>query len=312
LKQGSMIRILRSQAVNQALRGALGYGVAFGSAVLIAEFVMLKLFTEDNSVIGNLQILFFDWFHTEHGLELIGWLANAVGSLLSGLVLGILFAILFADRSRYGRYILAGMLGWFLHDAITTILWYSANLSFFLGSQHTIYFSRSESVLSGAFLALIFIAAKSEKKAPVGLLVLGSFAYPLIAFFYVKLLFKLSIIETPWMFLALMILMVVFIGSVFVVVAMSGLGRKAVWMTIAAILLYQLLPNALHKLFLLVALLIPFPVIPPSGIPVGSAASWQLYSRIALDQAIYGMIFGLIMGLMFGQLNKRNLEQVAT
>ena len=133
LKQGSMIRILRSQAVNQALRGALGYGVAFGSAVLIAEFVMLKLFTEDNSVIGNLQILFFDWFHTEHGLELIGWLANAVGSLLSGLVLGILFAILFADRSRYGRYILAGMLGWFLHDAITTILWYSANLSFFLG-----------------------------------------------------------------------------------------------------------------------------------------------------------------------------------
>jgi hypothetical protein len=83
-------------------------------------------------------------------------------------------------------------------------------------------------------------------------------------------------------------------------------------MTIAAILSYQLLPYALHNLFILVALLIPFPVIPPSGIPVGSAASWQLYSRIALDQSIYGMIFGLIMGLMFGLLNKRNLEQVAT
>jgi hypothetical protein len=310
MKAGSLRRAFRSQTVNYGLRGALGYGVVFGLAILISEFVILKLFIDSNSIIGNLQVLFFDWFHTEHGLELIGWLPNAIASLLSGLVLGVLFAVLFADRPKYGRYILVGMLGWFLHDAVTTILWYSANLNFFLGDRHTVYLSRMELVLSGVFLALIFIAAKSEKKAPVRLLVVGSFAFPLISYFYIRLLFKLSIIETPWMFIALMSLMVVYIGSIFMVISRSGLGRKAVLMMVAGTLVYQLLPYILHTFLGWISLLIPFPIIPPAGLPSGSTAAWQLYLRIALDQSIYGTVFGLIMGLMFGLFNKSKPQQV--
>jgi MFS family permease len=120
--------------VNHALRGALGYGVVFGLTNLISQFVVLELFLADNSIIGNLQVLYFDLFHTEHGFELISWIPNAIASLLAGLVLGILFAALFADRSNYRRYILSGMLGWFLHNAIRDVLWQSANLGFFLAA----------------------------------------------------------------------------------------------------------------------------------------------------------------------------------
>ena len=313
LKEGFLIKIFRSRHINQALRGALGYGVAFGLAILIGELVVLKLFIEENSIIGNIQVLYFDWFHTEHGLELIGWLTNAIGSLLSGLVLGVLFAVLFADRSNYGRYILVGMLGWFLHDAIVGVLWYSANLGFFLGDRHTNYFNTTASIMSGAFLAVIFIAAKSEKKEPVRLLVFGSIAYPLIAYFYVKLLFKLLIIEAPWMFVALLSLMAFYLVSVFVIALKSGLGRRAIWMMAAGTASYQLLPFVLHNVLIWVSLLVPSPVIPPGGVPVGSVTAWQIYSQIALHQSIYGMLFGLIMGLLFGFLNQRKLHQeVAT
>jgi hypothetical protein len=308
-REGRMSRVFRLQPVNYGLRGALGYGIVFGLATLISEFVNLKLFVEDHSIIGNLQVFFFDLFHTEHGLELIGWLPNAIASLLTGLVLGILFALLFADRSKYKRYIVAGMLGWFLHDAVTSILWSSANLGFFLATRHIIYFSRTELFLSSAFLGLTFIVAKSEKTEPVRWLVMGSFAYPLLAYFYIHLLFKLSIIETPWMFIALMILMVVYLASVFMIASKSGLGRKAIWMMVVGTLLYQLLPYILHDLFIWLSLLIPPPVFPPAGIPADSPAAWQLYSRVALDQSIYGMIFGLSMGCIFGLLNKRNPQQ---
>jgi hypothetical protein len=120
-----------------------------------------------------------------------------------------LLAILFADWSRYPRYILIGMLGWFLHSEVTGILWYSSNLGFFLGSRHYFYLCIALGSLSGAFLGLIFTVAKSDKKELIRLMVVGSIAYPLLAYFYVKLLFKLSIVETPWMYIALMLLLVI-------------------------------------------------------------------------------------------------------
>ena len=310
-KEGGMIRILRSQPVNHALRGSLGYGVVFALATLISELVFLKLVIPDNSIIGNIQVFYFDLFHTEHGLELISWIPNGIGSLLTGLILGILFAVLFSDRSKYRRYILAGMLGWFLHDAITTVLWYSANLGFFLGTRHANYLSITESILSGAFLALTFVVAKSEKSEPIRWLVVGSVAYPLITYFYVQLLFKLSVIETPWMFIALMILMVVYIGSVFVFALRSSVERKTIWMIVAGALGYPLIPYAGHIFLVWVSLIIPYPDIPSQAL-AGRFAEWRFMFRLALDNSIFGMIFGLIMGLMFGLQKKNNSPTVIT
>jgi hypothetical protein len=307
-KESRMIRILSSQPVNHALRGSLGYGLVNALAILISWFVSLKLVMPDNSIIGNIQVFYFDLFHTEHGLELISWIPNGIGSLLTGLILGILFAVLFADRSKYKRYILAGMLGWFLHDAIGTILDYSINLEFFLGARYSIYFRITEMVLSGAFLALSFVVAKSEKSEPIRWLIVGSFAYPLITYFYLQLLLKFSVIETPWMFIALMVLMVVYIGSVFIFALRSDIKRNTIWMIIAGALGYALLPYATHIFLVWTSLLIPYPDI-PSGV-MDSSAEWRLMFRIALDNLILGMIFGLIMGLMFWFQKKNSNPQI--
>lgn len=308
LKHGSMFEILHSQPVNHALRGALGYGVVFGLANLISQFVNLKLFLDGNSIVGNLQVLYFDLFHTEHGLELISWLPNAIASLLTGLLLGILFAALFADRSTYRRYILSGMLGWFLHVAIRDVLWQSANLGFFLGSRHSMYLIITESVLSYTFLGLIFIVAKSEKSEPMRWLVGGSLAYPLISYFYIQLLFKLSIIETPWMFIALMVLMAIYIGSVFVIAFRSDVDRKTIWIIPAVVIAPLLLRPITHWSIYLVSLLIG-PINFPYEIPVDSPQFWQLMFRMAVDNAIYGVLLGLIMGMIFGLLSKRTLDK---
>jgi hypothetical protein len=304
-QQGYAFQVLRARPVNFALRGALGYGIIFGLAILISEVISFTLYKDGNSIIGNIQVFFFDLFHTEYGLELIAWLPHAIASLLSGLGLGILLAILFGDRSKYSKYILAGMLGWFLHDAVTDILWSTTDLSFFLGTRHSIYLFRAESVLAGAFLAFTFIVANSEKRESMRWLVISSLTYPLIAYLYVRLLFELHIVETPWMFIALMGLMIIYIGSVFVVTLRSGVDRKTRWMMAAGAVGYPLIPYTAHSLLIWLGLLIPFPEFPAGGAPVGSALAWQFIFRLALDNAISGTIFGLIVGLIFGLLHEK-------
>ncbi len=306
LKDGGLIQLLRAQPVDHALRGALGYGVVFGLAVVISGFVSLKLYIEDDSIVGNLQVLYFDLFHTEHGLEFISWLPSAIASLLTGLVLGILFAVLFATRSTYRRFIVAGMLGWFLHDAVRSILWQAANLGFFLGTRQTIYLCWAETLLSGAFLALTFIVAKSNSRESMRLLKIGSFAYPLSAYLSIQLLFKLSIVETPWMFLALMALMTVYICSVFIISLRSGMERREMWIIAAGAFMYVILPYLSHYFVSWVSALIPFPVLPVTGVLADSTLAWKYMFRIALDNSIYGIVFGFFMGSMFGLLPRGN------
>jgi len=103
-----------------------------------------------------------------------------------------------------------------------------------------------------------------------------------------------------------MSLMIIYVGSVFVVALRSGVERKTKWMIAAGVVGYPLIPYAAHVFLIWVALLVPFPEFPVQGTPVGSSLAWQFMFRLALDNAIGGTIFGLIMGLIFGLLhNKR-------
>ena len=170
------------------------------------------------------------------------------------------------------------------------------------------YLITTESVLSYAFLGLIFIVAKSEKRELIRWLVVGSFAYPLIAYFYMQLLFKLSIIETPWMFIALMVLMAIYIGSVFVIAFRSGVEGKITWIIPASAIAPLLLSPIAHWFVSLVSLLID-PVNFPYQMPIDSPQFWPLMFRMAVDNAIYGVLLGLIMGVFFGLLNKRMPHQ---
>ena len=149
---------------------------------------------------------------------------------------------------------------------------------------------------------------KSEKSEPIHSLVVGSFAYPLTAYFYIQLLFKLSIIETPWMFIALMVLMAVYIGSVFAIALGSGVERKAIWIIPAVVLAPLLLPPITEWSTYLVSLLIG-PANFPYQMPIDSPQLWPLMFREAVDNAVYGVLLGLIMGVPFGLLNKRMSHQ---
>jgi hypothetical protein len=79
------------------------------------------------------------------------------------------------------------------------------------------------------------------KRGNSGLLVVGLLAYPLIAYFFVKLLYKFYIIEAPWMFLALEGLLVLFLGGVFYVAIRSN-GWRSSLIIIAGIALYMVSP----------------------------------------------------------------------
>lgn len=303
-----MLKVLRSQPVNYGLRGALGFGLAFGLAIIIGAFVSLKLWAEDDSIIGLLQVYVYDLFHTEHGLELISWIPSALGSLVTGLFLGIVVAFLFADRSKYARYILVTMLCWFLHDAVESILMNSVGLGFFLGDRHMIYFMRALSILSGASLGLIFYVAKSEKQDPSRMLIMSAFGYPMVAYLYLQLLFKLSLVETPWMFIALMLLMIVYIGGIILIAVKSESSPKVPWLVVVGLIGYPLLPYAGHYFAYLLSLLIHSPY--PRQMPVGSPDYWRLMVAVALEQSIYGILFGMLIGLVFGLQKKSSPPQL--
>ncbi|HET9912252.1 MAG TPA: hypothetical protein VFQ13_10210 [Anaerolineales bacterium] len=308
-KEGRMFKVLRSQPLNYGLRGALGFGLAFGLAILIGEFVALKLWVADDSIIGLLQVYFYDRFHTEHGLEVISWIPSALSSLATGLFLGVMFAFLFANRSTYRRYILATMLCWFLHDAVRSILMHSANLWFFLGDRDMTYFSGALSVLSGASLGLIFYVARSEKQHSTHLLVMSAVGYPVIAYLYLQLLFRLSIIETPWLGIALTLLIIIYIAGVFFMAVKSESTPKIPWLVVIGAITYLLAPYAGYYLAYLLSMLIDAPPL-PSRMPVGSPDYWRLMLSIALEQSIYGILFGLFIGIAWGLQRKNNPPQL--
>lgn len=303
MEDGYMLKIFRSPAVNTGLRSALGFGAAFALSSIVSGLLFLAMGVSDDSVIGRLQVFYFDFFNQDSGL-LFNWIFfSVICSGLTGLILGVLFAILFAEHSKYPRYILVGMLGWVLHDAVNSILVYFFNLPVFLSDWQYLYFTIMVSALSGSFLGLIFIVAKSERQEPVRLLVAGAFAYPLITYLYVKELFNIFIFTTPWRFASLVILMVVLVGGVLVVFQKSESNRKTIWIVIAGAVGYPVMSNLVY----FIAQLIPQSIL-TWGMHPDEPYFWL---TLAASQAGYGILFGLFVGLVLGFQKKNNPPQFA-
>jgi len=301
LMEGSMFKILYSQAVRYGLRAAIGFGVAFPTSVL--GFVFTGFAGE--SIIVQVEVLFYDLFHTLPMYEIISWIPSALGFLLAGLLIGGWVAILFSDRSNYPRYVLAGMLGWFLYR-VTFDFSNSHQWAFFLGTRNSIYFNTAILILAGAFLGLILIVARGERREPLRLLVLAAIIYPLTAYLYVKILFKFSIIEAPWLFIALMTLITVYMIGVLALAIKSDGGRKNLWLMAVSSLGYPFLAYAVA----FVASMIYSPTLPMRIYP-GGDGFWPLVFSIVLSQAIYGFLFGLIVGTVWG-VHKRSGAPQAT
>jgi hypothetical protein len=294
-----MYKIFRSQPVNYGLRAAIGFGVAFPMSVLGVVFTG---FVSDAFII-KLEVFYYDLFHNLPFFEIISWMPSALGFLLAGLIVGCLLAVLFADRSNFARYVLSGMLGWFLCRA-TFDLSNSFHWMFFLGTRHSGYFHIVLLILAGAFLGLILIVARSERREPLRLLMLIAILYPLIAYLYLELLFKFSIIEAPWLFIALMILITIYMIGVLALAIISDGGRKNLWLIVASAVGYPLLAYA----GILIASMI-FPPALPTTIYPGGDGFWPMVLAIVFSQAVYGMLFGLLVGAVWGVQKKTGVSQ---
>jgi hypothetical protein len=293
LEEANMVKVLRSGSMNAACRGALGFGAAYALSSLVSTWAMQTMLAPE-SFIGDLQVHYYDLFRTEHGLELISEIPSMLSSLVTGLLVGIGLGILFGKPAYRLRYALAGMLGWFLHDVVINMFWIPQDLNFYLGTRHATYLADALRLLSGAFLGLIFVVARSQKPEPLRWLAIGGLAYPVITYLYVRLLFKLFIVETPRLFIALMFLVMLFIASVFFIAVKSDPSRRAAWLVViggVSIILSSIVAGVLIRTFL------PG-LIPSMDIP--HSFSWNLQFQFAAMDAIYGLLFGLSLGLILG------------
>jgi ABC-type amino acid transport system permease subunit len=212
---------------------------------------------------------------------------------------------LFGDRESASRYILAGVMGWFLHDAVMDFMFIPTNLPFFLGTRHTTYLYFALRILSGAFLGLIFVLARSRSPHLLRWVAIGSLAYPVVTYLYVRLLFKLFIVETPWLFIALMLLVLLFIGSVFLIALRAGSSRHAPWLVLfgaASILVSQTISGQVINTF--------FGFLQPE-LGVVRYFSWSIPLKFAAMDAIYGLFFGLLLGLILGFHRRINSPRLA-
>jgi ABC-type amino acid transport system permease subunit len=296
-----LARVFQSPPVDYGLRGALGFGVLYPlRAILIGSFILDALGSPvEDSPIWYLEALYLDLFHTWHGTEMISWLPGALHALVTGLFLGIVFALLFADRRKYPRYILVTAVCWLLHSTLYDVLMQSTNLVLFLGTRHDRYLQMLFWVLSGAFLGLVPYVVRSERRGPFRMLMLGALGYPLITYLYLQLLFKLSIIETPWMFIALLVLVIIFLGSVVLMAVKSELTLRIPWLLVFAVIGYFLLSPGVY---LLMSWLGAFTGVPTflDGVPHPLASS------------VYGMLLGSLLGVLLGLHTKSGILQKIT
>lgn len=296
-REKSALQLLRSQPVRISLPVSFGFGLAYFLTAFISNVILMS----------ELMLYYFDLFGTANGQPIIFWISGAVSSLVAGLALGMVFAAFLSIRSGYLRFVLAVALSWYLRGVVhsVSVFWYSANLPFFLGPRHDMYLDVALSLLSWLFLGLIFVVVNTKSGKLFRFLAIGAVGYPLIAFIYVKLLLKFSIIETPWMFIALMTLVVVYIGSVIVIALKSAEWGRVVWILLTSVIAFQLVPYLFRYIPMHWLSFVNMPYTLYFDDP---AYQYHMF-RIALQNGIYGIIYGiprgLILGLVFEFLDRR-------
>jgi len=298
LKDGRMLKIFLSQPVNYGLRGAVGFAMTFFIVAILDDFIYRKIDSSSDAIIGFL----FDVFHTARGPQFVSLLSVFSSVLVTGLLFGIMMALLFADRSRYPRYIVVGMLGWFLPYGVTSVLVETFNMDFYLGSKHAGYLMNLMWILSSSFLGLLFVVARSDKKEPYYYFIVGAFAYPLLLYFYIQLLFRIGLIETPRMFIALTVLVIIYLGTVLILAIKSEETPKIPWMFFVFAFGYFLLSYVTSFIYWQF-----FPSLQAS--PLGDyteAQRWQETFLMATRAGIFEIPLGIFVGIALAFQKKNN------
>lgn len=284
-KEGSMVKAFHSKPVNYGLRGAVGFGVAFFIVAILDNFIYWQIDSSKDAVTEFL----FNVFHTAQGPQFVSFLSFFVSVIVTGLLFGIMIALLFADRSRFSQYTLVGMLSWFLHYAGTAVCVKTSSVNFYLGATRANYLMKIIVGLSVLFLGLMFVVIRSNKKGLYRALIVGSFAYPLLRYICIQLLFGSGWIEFPLMLIALIVLAMIYMGSVLIIAMKSEDSPKIVWMFFVFALGYFLVPNIMSLIY--------WQLFPTSAIFYTESPSWQETFLMTMRAGIFEVPLGIFVGL---------------
>lgn len=304
LKEGPMLKVLHSRPANYGLRGAVGFGIGFAASAVAIWGFSSWLFSTFDSQISALSVWIFDTFHNEKGTLLIWNILSLIASALTGLIFGLLFALLAGHRTKYSKYLLAGSLAWFIPVAISSVLSNSFGWSFYLTTTQSYVLGITLNALVGAFLGAIFYVAEQDQNKSLQLLAAGAIVYPSAVYLYTKFLFYVWLEITPWFFPGLMTLMIILLGSVFAL-ARSG-EQKIPWAVIVGVIAYPLLDYSIYQLAYII---LHLPTAGPGEAITPNAFILYGFTWSGV-QAFLGLLFGLLLGLIWGYQHKNNSPQI--
>jgi len=180
LEKKHMIKILHSQPVRFAWKGALGFGLSFGLFYGL-EYELENWFFK--SVIFQPPV-FYLFVQQKYQF----WLALA-SQLIPGIVFsilsGLLFAAFFAEKGQFRRFAFWGAVCWFIPGMIFSIIsWGQAYFYWFSSEVYNseIFYSTSNvlfAILKGALMGIVLGLVTKTKWKKIALILLGAALYSL-------------------------------------------------------------------------------------------------------------------------------------
>lgn len=305
-KENGLSRLFRSQPATMGLRSALGFGLGFAVVAIATWQISFWLFLTFDPWIQSWSVWYYDAFRSEQGMFLFQRALLLVSRTLTGLIFGLVFALLLGKRSEYLRYMLIGALGFLISDSVSFVLSEVFGWSFNLSVRQNYILNVYIFMFIGAVWGAICTLLDHSHRALLRFLAAGTIIYPLSTYIFIRLLFLFQLEAQPWLFVILMIFLLMLLSSVFVVVIKNNRGVP--WIVITAAVGYPLLS---YGLFYLTRDILPWPILGPSGEISREAFVTSQLINTAVEAAI-GVIFGLILGLLWGYQRKNNQLLTAT
>lgn len=258
--------------------------VAFGAALAFAYTLQWSIFI-------GLEPLAVNQVVEENVLLQAIPLLQFMGSLLSGLVLGILLAFFFGERSQYSRFLLFSVFFWFLNDVVFYAFEshrgaYFADISVGLARVFRL-------LTSGAYFSLIFVLLRGKRPGLAPWQMLGACAQPVFVYFYLQ--FDGSGLHAGLAVPMLLLLIMLVVSGNLLLIRGSDDEAWSILMVFTGTVVYPLMTVAAA----LLTYGLVFPGL-PGRIHFGEPASsyvWPLVG-MALARAASGMLFGTWLGFL--------------
>jgi hypothetical protein len=204
----------------------------------------------------------------------------------------VLFALLFAGRTRFWRYFVVGALSWLLQLAVLNFAEYFFEINAFRSAMERNYIYNLGSILRGAILGSVFVLAQAERKGVIGALAACVIAYPLATFFTVK-----WVVDTAWLFPVMALLRFALIAGVLILATTFASNRQQLLAVAAGALGYIILFWILGWSFAFASYFTRLmPPVPPGGVAYEDPLFWPVVGWFATFYLVLGSFFGFLLG----------------